>query len=66
MDDRALSVALNEHYLAAAAIDLLDLEPPFDDALSASFVHQLLEHSRIMVTPHVGASTREAQRGIGL
>jgi D-3-phosphoglycerate dehydrogenase len=66
VDDGALLSALDENHIAAAAIDVLDPEPPFHRMPPASYTHPLLGHSRVMVTPHVGAATRESQRRIAL
>ncbi len=54
VDEAALVEALNDGHLAAAAVDVWSPEPPPPD-------HPLLSHPAVVATPHLGASTREAQ-----
>jgi D-3-phosphoglycerate dehydrogenase len=54
IDDQALITALNQGRIGGAAIDVFRHEPP---ALS----NPLLKHEKIILTPHLGASTTEAQ-----
>jgi len=57
IDEDALIHALNSGKVAAAGLDVFDNEPtPRMDILS---------HPRISLTPHIGASTEEAQNKIG-
>jgi D-3-phosphoglycerate dehydrogenase len=57
IDEDALIHALNSGKVAAAGLDVFDNEPtPRIDILS---------HPRISLTPHIGASTEEAQNKIG-
>lgn len=57
IDEDALLQALNSGKVAAAGLDVFDNEPtPRMDILS---------HPRISLTPHIGASTEEAQNKIG-
>ena len=67
VDPNALLEALSTGRVAAAALDVLDPEPPFD-ALPGEhdFTSPLLGHPRILNTPHMGASTEDAQRRIAL
>ncbi|MEM1318685.1 MAG: D-2-hydroxyacid dehydrogenase [Bacteroidota bacterium] len=58
VDEEALLQALNEGTLAAAGLDVFENEP--------TPRKELLEHPRISLSPHIGASTVEAQRNIGL
>src|SRR5258707_14182089 len=60
IDEEALLDALNENRLAGAALDVFSQEPVRDDAV----LKQLLANERIIVTPHLGASTEEAQVGV--
>lgn len=57
VDEDALLVALNSGKVAAAGLDVFDNEPsPRQD---------ILTHPKISLTPHIGASTEEAQNKIG-
>jgi len=60
IDEEALLHALNENRLAGAALDVFSKEPVRDDAV----LKQLLAHERVIATPHLGASTEEAQVGV--
>ncbi|HKV59751.1 MAG TPA: phosphoglycerate dehydrogenase [Ktedonobacteraceae bacterium] len=62
IDEEALLHALNENRLAGVALDVFSQEPVRDDAI----VRQLLAHERVIATPHLGASTEEAQVGVAL
>jgi D-3-phosphoglycerate dehydrogenase len=58
IDENALLAALESGKVAAAGLDVFENEPtPRED---------LLNHPRISVTPHIGASTNEAQTRIGI
>lgn len=56
VDAEALLWALEEGIVAAAALDVLEHEPPVTEAEK-----RLVNHPRVIVTTHIGASTREAQ-----
>jgi len=58
IDEDALLAALEEGHIGGAALDVFADEPPGHGGLNA--------HPRVVVTPHLGASTAEAQRRIGL
>lgn len=60
IDEEALLNALNENRLAGAALDVFSQEPVRDNET----LKQLLAHERIIATPHLGASTEEAQVGV--
>jgi D-3-phosphoglycerate dehydrogenase len=62
VDEAALLEALNFGRVAGAALDVLSKEPPGDDPL----LRALIEHPRVIVTPHLGASTEEAQVSVAL
>jgi len=57
IDEQALLAALDSGKLAFAGLDVFDNEPT---PLAA-----LLSHPKISLTPHIGASTNEAQERIG-
>lgn len=54
IDERALVEALHQGQVGGAALDVFE-EEPLDPG------HPLLEFDNVIVTPHLGASTREAQ-----
>ncbi len=56
VDEAALADALNNGRLAGAAIDVFATEPPGDSPL--------LTAKNIVLTPHLGASTEEAQTAV--
>jgi phosphoglycerate dehydrogenase-like enzyme len=55
VDEEALYRCLAEKRIAAAAIDVFETEPPRKD-------HPMLRLDNVLFTPHIGGSTREAQR----
>jgi D-3-phosphoglycerate dehydrogenase len=57
IDDEALLAALESGRVAGAALDVHSQEPPKD--------WRLAKHPRVVATPHVGASTVEAQERVG-
>ena len=57
VDEEALSDAIKSGVVAGAAIDVFTEEPPRSN-------HPLLTLEEVIVTPHLGASTREAQEGV--
>jgi D-3-phosphoglycerate dehydrogenase len=62
IDEAALLDALESGHLAAAAIDVFTSEPPQPDSTAA----RLIAHPRAVVTPHLGASTVEAQENVSI
>lgn len=57
VDEDALLAALESGKVRGAALDVFDEEPPTD--------LRLARHPRVVCTPHLGASTREAQTRVG-
>lgn len=60
IDEEALLHALNEGYIAGVALDVFSQEPIRDNEV----LKLLLAHERVIATPHLGASTEEAQVGV--
>lgn len=63
VDIDALTVALKERQLAGAAIDVFPVEPQSNDD---EFMSPLRGLDNVLLTPHVGGSTAEAQENIGI
>ena len=63
VDIDALVQALESKHLAGAAIDVFPAEPKANDE---EFVSPLRRFDNVLLTPHVGGSTEEAQQNIGL
>ncbi|KAF7306871.1 D-3-phosphoglycerate dehydrogenase [Mycena indigotica] len=69
VDIPALIAAVESKHLAGAAIDVFPAEPgangaPFDDQLN-TWASVLRTLPNVILTPHIGGSTEEAQRLIG-
>lgn len=58
VDEEALLEALESGQVAGAGLDVFNFEP--------TPRQELLQHDRLSLTPHIGASTFEAQTNIGL
>jgi len=58
IDESALLTAMDSGKVAAAGLDVFENEP--------NPRRELLEHPNISLTPHIGASTGEAQENIGI
>jgi len=61
VDIDALVVALREKRISGAALDVFPAEPKTGE----EFVSPLREFDNVLLTPHVGGSTEEAQESIG-
>lgn len=62
VDIEALAAALRDGHLAGAAVDVFPKEPKGRDE---EFVSPLRDFDNVLLTPHVGGSTQEAQLNIG-
>ncbi len=60
IDEEALLNVLQQNRLAGVALDVFSQEPIGDNAI----LKQLVSHERVIATPHLGASTEEAQLGV--
>ena len=59
IDEASLASALQDRHIAAAALDVFEIEPlPEDSPLRAA--------PNLILTPHLGASTAEAQESVGI
>ncbi|HUH54006.1 MAG TPA: NAD(P)-dependent oxidoreductase, partial [Microbacteriaceae bacterium] len=58
IDEQALAVAIENKEIAGAALDVFTQEPPTDTSLTGL--------TNVHVTPHLGASTAEAQEKAGI
>jgi len=63
VDIDALAGALEEKKLLGAAVDVFPVEPRSNDD---EFVSPLRAYDNVILTPHVGGSTQEAQYNIGI
>ena len=63
VDIDALVAVLKSNHLSGAAIDVFPVEPT---ANGEAFVSPLQAFDNVLLTPHIGGSTQEAQENIGL
>ena len=59
IDETDLLAALESKHVKGIALDVFSLEPPPNDML-------LLKHPNVVLTPHLGASTNEAQEKVAI
>jgi D-3-phosphoglycerate dehydrogenase len=59
IDEEALLKCLDSGKVAGAALDVFEKEPP-------DFSSPLLKHKNVVITPHLGASTEEAQVNVAI
>jgi D-3-phosphoglycerate dehydrogenase len=62
IDEDALVNALDAGTIAGAGIDVFTSEPPQPDSSAT----RLIAHPKVVATPHLGASTREAQENVSI
>jgi D-3-phosphoglycerate dehydrogenase len=60
VDQKALLRAIESGKVAGAALDVFEHEPPSEEEL------QLIRRPEVVCTPHLGASTKEAQTNVAL
>jgi D-3-phosphoglycerate dehydrogenase len=58
VDEAALAQAIKSGHIAGAALDVYEQEPPRDNPL--------FELDEVVLTPHLGASTNEAQQNVAV
>lgn len=63
VDIDALANSLKQNHLLGAALDVFPVEPRSNDD---EFISPLREFDNVILTPHVGGSTMEAQENIGV
>lgn len=63
VDIDALCEALKTEHLSGAAIDVFPVEPKTNND---RFISPLIEFDNVILTPHIGGSTQEAQENIGI
>ena len=61
IDEADLLAALESGHLAGAAVDVWSEEPPTSET-----VKRLIQHPRVVVTPHLGANSSEAQVNVAV
>ena len=66
INEKALYAAIKSGQVSGAGIDVLDPEPGYDKAPEdQTYKNPLLELSQVVITPHLGASTKEANYNVG-
>lgn len=58
VNEKALLEGLNSGKIAGAALDVYEIEPPVNNPL--------IGHEKVVCTPHLGASTKEAQEKVAI
>ena len=62
IDESALLEALESGHIAGAGVDVFTTEPPAQDSPAT----KLISHPKVVATPHLGASTVEAQENVSI
>ena len=60
IDEESLLAALESGHIAGAGVDVFTAEPPAPESSAA----KLIAHPKVIATPHLGASTHEAQNNV--
>ena len=63
VDIDALAAALESEHVIGAAVDVFPVEPRTNDE---EFISPLRKFDNVILTPHIGGSTAEAQENIGI
>jgi D-3-phosphoglycerate dehydrogenase len=58
VNEKDLLYALDNDIIAGAALDVFESEPPVS--------YELINHPKVVATPHIGGATRESQERVGL
>nr|WP_314262958.1 phosphoglycerate dehydrogenase [uncultured Moellerella sp.] len=66
VDIPALCDALESKHLSGAAVDVFPTEPAANNDPNDPFISELIKFDNVILTPHIGGSTVEAQENIGL
>lgn len=61
INEADLLAALDSGHIAGAAVDVWSEEPP-----RSPLLERLIQHPRVVVTPHLGANTQEAQVNVAV
>lgn len=60
VDEKALLRALDKKKIGGAALDVMEIEPP-----TLNVYGEFLKHENVIMTPHIGGSTKENQSRTG-
>jgi len=67
IDEKALDNAIAEGHVAAAALDVQEVEPNFSKKPEEQdYWNPLLDLDNVVITPHLGASTKEANYNVSI
>ncbi len=67
INEKALYDAIKDGHVAGAALDVLEKEPNFTkNPEEQDYTNPLLELDNVIITPHLGASTEEANHNVSI
>ncbi|MEN8906454.1 MAG: phosphoglycerate dehydrogenase [Clostridiales bacterium] len=67
INEEALYKYLENGHIAAAALDVLEVEPNFNKSPeNQDYCNKLLDLENVIITPHLGASTKEANLNVSV